>query len=190
MKLVALVLVFVLSTDICLAQKEINFMPKQLFKDISRIHLCENPKIVAIENNSELVADSLIEKYFTLSNSSHLGYIYVGRVKTCRAGVCAAPDLFKKDSYEFFDYSILYDSMAKVLNVNIFNYEATHGQEITVKSWLQQFVGFDGKEDLTVGKNIDAISGATISVYGITDDISNKTEKLRNYLMKNNKPLQ
>ncbi len=35
---------------------------------------------------------------------------------------------------------------------------------------------------MTVGKNIDAVSGATISVNAITDDITDKTELLKNLL--------
>ncbi len=48
---------------------------------------------------------------------------------------------------------------------------ATHGQEITARGWLKQFIGYNGSESLKVDKNIDTISGATISVYAITSDI-------------------
>jgi hypothetical protein len=57
----------------------------------------------------------------------------------------------------------------------VYNYEATHGHEITVKSWLNPFIGFDGTKTLRVGKEIDSIAGATISASGITDDIQVKT---------------
>ncbi len=43
------------------------------------------------------------------------------------------------------------------------------------KGWLKQFTGYDGSDTLEVGKNVDAISGATISVYGITLDVQMKT---------------
>lgn len=63
--------------------------------------------------------------------------------------------------------------------VKVFNYQATHGQEVSAKGWLKQFIGFDGRKPLTVGKNIDAISGATISAYGITLDVQDKTTLLQ-----------
>ena len=63
--------------------------------------------------------------------------------------------------------------------VEIFNYQATYGYEITNKRWLKQFIGFGEDELLEVGKNIDAISGATISVHAITYDIQEKTDFLR-----------
>ena len=44
-----------------------------------------------------------------------------------------------------------------------------------VKGWLNQFIGYDGTKTLRVGKEIDSISGATISAYGITTDIQQKT---------------
>jgi hypothetical protein len=69
--------------------------------------------------------------------------------------------------------------------VKIFNYAATHGHEVSAKGWLKQFAGYNGSDTLQVGKNVDAISGATISVYGITLDVQMKTILLKNYLCKN-----
>jgi len=62
--------------------------------------------------------------------------------------------------------------------VRVFNYQATHGQEVSAKGWLRQFDGYDGSTVLKVGKDIDAISGATISVYGITRDVQERTRLL------------
>ena len=180
---VIILAIFIITIVNCLAQNEINFKPKQLIKEINNQYKCDNPVFAELENNSNLVLDTINEKFFKITNSTQIGYIYVGRVKTCRAGVCSVPDKFKsKDSYEFFDYFILFDTLARILSVNIFNYEATHGQEISVKSWLKQFVGYDGSDELNVGKNIDAISGATISVHSITFDISSKTKVLKKYI--------
>jgi Na+-translocating ferredoxin:NAD+ oxidoreductase RnfG subunit len=44
-------------------------------------------------------------------------------------------------------------------------------QEICSKYWLQQFEYYDGKNPVSIGKEIDAISGATVSVMAITNDI-------------------
>jgi Na+-translocating ferredoxin:NAD+ oxidoreductase RnfG subunit len=40
------------------------------------------------------------------------------------------------------------------------------------RSWLKQFKGADKNKTLKVNKNIDAIAGATISVYSLTDDVN------------------
>ena len=49
---------------------------------------------------------------------------------------------------------------------------------MTAKGWLKQFTGYNGTSQLEVNKNVDAISGATVSVYAITDDVIAKTEIL------------
>jgi len=183
---VILLIMLSISVVNCLAQNKINFIPKQLMNEIKRQYKCNNPVFTEINNTVGMVEDTSFEKYFKIGHcQQYIGYVFIGRVKTCRAGVCSLPDKFRNDSYEFFDYFILFDSTAKILAVNIFNYEATHGHEITVKSWLKQFVGFDGSNELIVGKNIDAISGATISVHSITLDISSKTKALKKYLLEN-----
>jgi hypothetical protein len=108
-------------------------------------------------------------------------YIYVGRVNSCRSGGCSSPTSqpMNLETTEYFDYLIVFDSNVSVQQVKVYNYQATHGQEVANKGWLKQFQGYDGKRSLTVGKSIDAISGATVSVYSITDDIQDKTKLLK-----------
>ena len=114
---------------------------------------------------------------YNIRSGEKLNYtVYIGRVNSCRTGGCSSPQAVHKDNeYEFFDYFILFDPNGKAVSVRVFNYEATHGQEITIKGWLKQFYGYDGTKNLRVGKEIDSISGATISVYGIVNDIRLKT---------------
>jgi len=63
--------------------------------------------------------------------------------------------------------------------VKIYNYQASYGQEVTSSNWLKQFKNYTGKEELIVGRNIDAISGATISVDVAAFDIELRTNMLR-----------
>jgi hypothetical protein len=118
--------------------------------------------------------------YRVMHGDTLMGYVYVGRVNSCRKDGCsvstsATPDV----TSEFFDYFALFDHTKKVISVVVYNYEATHGQEITARGWLRQFTGYNGEKELTVGRNVDAISGATISVHGIVDDLMDKTSLLR-----------
>lgn len=126
-------------------------------------------------------------KYFEIEveNADHYKYIYVGRVYSCRAGGCSiSTEVSQEGNSEYFDYLILFDKSLTVQLVKVFNYQATHGHEITAKGWLKQFIGFDGNEELMVGKDIDAVSGATISVNAITYDISQKSELLKKIVCK------
>ena len=130
--------------------------------------------------DSVIISNRINGKYFLINdpNVSQYRYIYVGRVNSCRAGGCSTNDNPHDSSTEYFDYYILFDTSKTVQRVKVFNYQATHGHEITANGWLKQFIGYDGSEPLQVDKNIDAISGATISVYAITFDVEKKTEIL------------
>lgn len=120
-------------------------------------------------------------KFYTVSNANSSQFVYIGRVNACRAGGCTDPSLaeMSDEAYEYFDYFICYDSAYTVQEVKVYNYQATHGQEITSKNWLKQFRKYDGTHKLVTGKNIDGISGATISVEAIVYDIEQKTNILK-----------
>lgn len=163
------------------AQTGIDYFPKSLKLQLSK----KNSSIAEIKLAPELVRSLHSGKFFICAGQkadSLLKYVYVGRVNTCRVGGCSIYQNSNEES-EFFDYFILFDKVGTVQNIKIFNYQATHGQEITSGGWLKQFRNYDGKKELIVGKNVDAISGATISVNAATFDIEHKT-KILNSLIK------
>ncbi len=121
--------------------------------------------------------------FYGLKNNNISNYCFIGRIKSCRAQGCDLQvSITNTDEFEFFDYYIIFDYTGIVLQSYVFNYEASHGHEIMVKKWLQQFNGFNGNTELILGKNIDAISGATISADNITKDIYNRTRELKAFL--------
>ena len=128
--------------------------------------------------DSIAAAYALKGKFYTILTKETLTevkHLYTGRVSSCRAGICS----INEDVAEYFDYIILFNKNKGVVQVKVFNYQATHGQEITAKSWLKQFIGYQGNKKLEVNKNIDSISGATISTYAITEDINEQTRLLQ-----------
>ena len=161
---------------------DINYQNKALQKELHKAGISDFSIVKEL-----YIADSVKQQYrlqgkfFEIkSDVSQYKYIYTGRVNSCRAGGCSISVEIPNDAIsEYFDYFILFDNNKTVQLVKVFNYQATHGQEITAKGWLNQFIGHDGSEPLQVDKNIDAISGATISVYAITFDVELKTEILR-----------
>ncbi|MCF8370090.1 MAG: FMN-binding protein [Bacteroidales bacterium] len=182
MKKIFLLFLTILITSIGIAQAPIDFAPRQFFREIKKSLVVENPFVD--ELRTERV--DLNGKFYSISteiNSDSKGYAYIGRVNSCRWGGCSSSDEASCGSvFEYFDYFILYDILGQVLAVRIYNYQATHGQEVTAKSWLKQFVGFNGEVALMPGKNVDAISGATISVNSISIEIEEKTKLLRSML--------
>jgi hypothetical protein len=168
------------------AQTPIEYQPKALLKTLQKAGIADVSiiKEYAIPDSTSL-QQSHNGKFFQLETNSvsPYKYIYVGRVNSCRAGGCnIAHNESIESNLEYFDYYILFDKDKTVQAVKVFNYQASHGQGVTAKGWLKQFVGHDGSEPLQVDKNIDAISGATISVYAITQDVAIRTEFLQEIL--------
>jgi Na+-translocating ferredoxin:NAD+ oxidoreductase RnfG subunit len=180
-----LLLVSLLSTCLCFSQAEVDFNHKALVKALQKEGITDISGIEeVILSDLDITSNHINGKYFLTNNISHYQYIYVGRVNSCRAGGCSITnDISENGISEYFDYFILFDANKTVQKVKVFNYQATHGHEITAKSWLKQFIGYNGSVQLQVNKNIDALSGATISVYAITADVEMKTIFLKKILM-------
>ncbi|HAQ20425.1 MAG TPA: FMN-binding protein [Prolixibacteraceae bacterium] len=167
---------------VTLPPKGFDFEDKSLQKEILKIGGVDNPEWKEISVPEPLAGLSPINgKFMVLADLNELKkYIYVGRVNSCRQGGCSNPaQALSIETPEYFDYLIVFDTNLLVQQVKVYNYQATHGQEVTNKGWLKQFQGYDGSRSLTVGKSIDAISGATVSVFGITNDIQEKTQILK-----------
>lgn len=60
-------------------------------------------------------------------------------------------------------FAVAVTSAGKIQGVRVMVYRETHGDEIEAQRFRAQFVGKSAKDALTLGKDIDAISGATIS---------------------------
>ncbi len=75
-----------------------------------------------------------------------------------------------KGRFDYFDYSVIYSKELKVLYVMVTVYRSDHGAGICQKKWLEQFVGYQGGA-MSIGKEIDAVSGGTISSASMVDDI-------------------
>lgn len=161
------------------ALQSMDFYPPSLKKELNRTDSSTTQlKEMVLSANAQ--SQIPMGKYFTLAKATGQ-YIYIGRVNACREGGCLDPSIEKSmdDEFEYFDYYILFDSAFTVQEVKVYNYQATHGQEITSKNWLKQFRHYDGSKKLITGKNIDGISGATISVEALVYDIEQKTNLLR-----------
>ena len=171
---ITILLAFVV--DICLvAQVNIDFFPKMLQNDLNKAN--GSSEVKELLQSPNVAGEIYLGKFYAIPSTSPIyKYAYVGRVKTCRAGGCSLKSDPKTDvESEYFDYYILFDSSLTVQLVKIYNYQATHGHEVSSKNWLKQFKGYKGDNELIRSKNVDAISGATISVDAISFDIFHKT---------------
>lgn len=160
--------------------KELNYLPKPLQKELVKKWGLVNSELIEISDlSNQLVKEG---KFFKPKSSNQIGFVFVGRVYSCRAGGCDNSNSEIENSvFEYFDAYIIYDKNKVVQSVRVFNYQASHGHEITSKGWLKQFIGYNGQKTYEVGKDIDSISGATISVHAITDEINYITELLKHF---------
>lgn len=146
-----------------------------LIREIRKIWDSENAVLNDYFPRNDPAQQRIEGNFFTINHSDSLiGYAYLGRVYSCRFGGCTLTSEAEAIN-EYFDYLIIYNHAFSILKVKVVNYQATHGHGICSKGWLKQFIGYNGDEDLNVGKNIDALSGATVSTNSITFDIEKVT---------------
>ena len=128
-------------------------------------------QLPAEENNTIL--------YKISQSNETIGWAYTRRVFSCRSGGCDQhTEPAESAAREYFDYFAILDKQYSILEIKVYNYAATHGQEICSKAWLRQFKGYNGLKPLRYGKDIDGISGATISGRAITEDVESGLKTL------------
>ncbi|NOU61524.1 FMN-binding protein [Marinifilum caeruleilacunae] len=142
------------------AQKYPKPIQKRIDKAIKQAFAAEEVSF----SKSEVSADQIvqfpdIEKvsvYQLKSNDSLLGY---------------ATFASSKGKNDLFDYLVLFDEEMIIKKVVILVYRSSYGGEIMAKYWLKQFEGKYKGEQMVFEKDIDSISGATISAPAITKGI-------------------
>ena len=102
-----------------------------------------------------------------------LGYLYIGRGNS------------RTDVY---DYMVILDVDLYIEKVKILIYRESYGNEIASRRWLGQFDGKNASIDLEYGKNISAISGATISGKSLVWNMQNLNRDLLYLLSKKQIP--
>ena len=79
-------------------------------------------------------------------------------------------------------YLTCFNMDGQLINAHIVKYREDYGYEVGNKRWLNQFIGLGVNSDFIIGKNIDGISGATISVNSVTRGI-NRSAIIVEYLL-------
>ncbi len=77
-----------------------------------------------------------------------------------------------------FDYMLVYRPNLSILKVKLLVYREEYGGEIGSKRWLKQFIGKSDPEKMKFGRDIQGISGATISARSISADIKKVTGQM------------
>jgi len=73
--------------------------------------------------------------------------------------------------FEQIDYAVALGPDARVLGVEILAYRESHGGEVRLPAWRNQFVGKGPADPIKLGADVANISGATLSCTHITDGV-------------------
>ena len=68
-------------------------------------------------------------------------------------------------------FLVILNNEGDILASEVIKYREAYGSEVGNKNWLAQFTHFNDTTDFKIGKNIDGISGATISVNSLSKGI-------------------
>lgn len=141
-------------------------------------------KIFMLPDNIYLGTEN--EFYKVISGNELIGYANINRVNACRVGGCSSPGPLNTVRYDHFYYLAVFDIDFSILKVVVLDYQSDYGYEICSKNWLKQFIGSNERR-FSYDENIDAISGATVSVNAIIDEMNSlisAVERISDYLVK------
>ena len=141
-----------------------NSFPKSVQKKIDKTLIKLYPNKVIELSDMEL-SEELATRYASIKKV---------KVSALRSGgeelgfACFASSKGKND---YFDYMVIFDKQLLIKKVVVLVYRSTYGGEIMSRSWLKQFIGKTRGESMEMNKDIDGISGATLSAPSITQGV-------------------
>ena len=68
-------------------------------------------------------------------------------------------------------FMVILDKNGSIINTSIIKYREAYGGEVSNERWLSQFINRNNNSSYKIGKNIDGITGATISVNSLSKGI-------------------
>lgn len=80
---------------------------------------------------------------------------------------------------DIFDYVVLFEPDMHIKKTKILIYREDYGRQVGSQRWLKQFIGRKAGESLGYGKDIDGISGATISAKSMTLAVGQVLESMK-----------
>lgn len=169
-----LILISLLAVGV--ATQEISWLSqsgqKKIQKTFAKLWKDQQVKTVEI-NLNEMVQKELGFKlrkqtlYKVMADGTHAGYMYLDK----------APSKFDK-----FDYMVIYKPDLSIKIVRVLVYREDQGGEIMSNSFLKQFNGKNSFSKLELGKDIQGISGATLSCRSTVEGVKKLTNRI--YKMK------
>ena len=138
--------------------------PKSVQKRIDKTLVKLFPKKVVELKEMHLSAE-LTSVYTSIKG------VKISRLRSAETDLGYACFASSKGKNDYFDYMVIFDKELMIKKVKVLVYRSTYGGEIMSRSWLKQFIGKTNGKEMTMNKDIDGISGATLSAPSITEGI-------------------
>lgn len=138
--------------------------PKSVQKRIDKTLMKLFPKQV-IDLKDLSIEEELILAYPSLRN------VRVSRLTSSGLDLGYACFASSKGKNDYFDYMVIFDKELVIKQVKVLVYRSTYGGEIMSRSWLKQFIGKANGHEMAMDRDIDGISGATLSAPSIIQGI-------------------
>lgn len=150
-------------------------LQKKVYKEIKNTFKVEDFNLSTVKVDGKINATlpvKINEENFhkIISNQKVIGYAVINTAPSKTAE---------------FDYLILLDASGTIVKSNVLIYREEYGGEIGSTRWLRQFIGKSQNDVLEYKKNIDAISGATISVKSMIKSVNEVLQTVK--ILKANK---
>lgn len=138
--------------------------PKSVQKRIDKTLMKLFPKKVIELNEIDLPAE-FASTYPSIRN------VKISRLRSVDLELGYACFASSRGKNDYFDYMVIFDKDLVIKQVKVLIYRSTYGGEIMSRSWLKQFIGKTNGREMAMDKDIDGISGATLSAPSITQGI-------------------
>lgn len=111
------------------------------------------------------------EQQTALRDASSVSYPFQGnRIwKTANGGWFVVDEVVGK--HEMITYAVGIGADGKVVQIAVLEYHESYGYEVADEQWRRQFIGKSAASPIRLEKDIDNISGATLSCKHITDGV-------------------
>lgn len=170
-KVVIITLIVFISSSFTTSKRVDTLIKKEIHSVFNIETFTKESLIISSEVNEVLPIKITDSNFFKINHETKLiGYYYFG-------------EAFGKTDY--FDFIVIFDKNLIVSKVKVVTYREDHGGEVGSKRWLKQFIGTSTDQNLKYQHDIAGISGATISVKSMMNEV-NKLLKTVNILVNKN----
>lgn len=111
----------------------------------------------AVTLDKSIKANLSNKLYKVYASNEFKGFVYVAQAPSMK---------------NVFDYLVIFNKDLEIEKAKVLIYREQHGRQIGSARWLSQFNGMNPDNRPTLGKDIDGISGATISSKSMTKAIN------------------